>query len=139
MQELYEYLEATILTQASPEEAFRKFDLLANKHIEMLRKVLFNLRLPWLVVVHRIRVASNGCCCLASWRRGLGHRCVGCLLHALVLPLPVLSSNSRSLTVLPALFVFLLQLTKQIQDARMARDNELIKNALKEYDEALER
>jgi tetratricopeptide repeat protein 30 len=38
-QELYEYLEATILTQASPEEAFRKFDLLANKHIEMLRKV----------------------------------------------------------------------------------------------------
>lgn len=66
--ELYEYLEATILTQSSPEEAFRKFDILANKHIEILRK-----------------------------------------------------------------------LTKQINDARQARDNELIKAALKEYDEALER
>jgi tetratricopeptide repeat protein 30 len=54
--------------QTSPEEAYRKFDELANKHIEMLRK-----------------------------------------------------------------------LTKQIQDARMARDNEAIKRALKEYDEALEK
>ncbi len=66
--DLYEYLEATILTQSSPEEAFRKFDILANKHIEILRK-----------------------------------------------------------------------LTKQINDARQARDNEQIKLALKEYDEALER
>jgi tetratricopeptide repeat protein 30 len=31
------------------------------------------------------------------------------------------------------------KLTKQIQDARMARDNEAIKRALKEYDEALEK
>lgn len=67
-QELYDYLEATILTQSSPEEAYRKFDILANKHIEILRKK-----------------------------------------------------------------------TKEIQDARLQRDNEAIKNALKEYDESLEK
>jgi len=67
-QELYEYLEATIMTQSSPAEAYRKFDILANKHIEVLRK-----------------------------------------------------------------------LTKKIQDARLDRDNERIKEALREYDEALER
>jgi len=65
--ELFEYLDATILTSTTPEEAFRKYDDLANKHIDVLRK-----------------------------------------------------------------------LTKQIQDARIARDNEMIKKALKEYDEALE-
>merc|ERR1719230_870082 len=65
--ELFDYLDATILTQTAPEEAFRKYDDLANKHIDVLRK-----------------------------------------------------------------------LTKQIQDARIARDNEMIKKALKEYDEALE-
>jgi len=65
--ELFEYLDATILVTTAPEEAFRKYDDLANKHIEKLRK-----------------------------------------------------------------------LTKQIQDARIARDNEMIKVALKEYDEALE-
>lgn len=65
--DMFEYLDATILTGTSPEEAFRKFDDLANKHIDVLRK-----------------------------------------------------------------------LTKQIQDARIARDNEMIKKALKEYDEALE-
>jgi len=67
-QELYDYLEASILTQSSPEEAYAKLDKLANQHIDTLRK-----------------------------------------------------------------------LTKQIQDARIARDNEQIKNALKEYDDALER
>lgn len=66
--DLYAYLEASIITQSSPAEAYRKFDTLAHVHIEILRK-----------------------------------------------------------------------LTKQIQDARMARDNEQIKAALKEYDEALER
>jgi len=66
-QELFEYLDATIITVTAPEEAYRKFDDLANKHTETLRK-----------------------------------------------------------------------LTKQIQDARMARDNEMIKKALKEYDDALE-
>eukprot|EP00455_Lapot_gusevi_P052587 TRINITY_DN8024_c0_g3_i2.p1 TRINITY_DN8024_c0_g3~~TRINITY_DN8024_c0_g3_i2.p1 ORF type:complete len:689 (+),score=158.90 TRINITY_DN8024_c0_g3_i2:116-2182(+) len=67
-QELYEYLEAMILKESSPEEAYRKFDLLASKHIENLRR-----------------------------------------------------------------------LTKQIQDARISRDQAAIKAALKEYDEALER
>jgi tetratricopeptide repeat protein 30 len=38
LQELYEYLEATILVQSSPEEAYRKFDELSTKHIETLRK-----------------------------------------------------------------------------------------------------
>jgi len=31
------------------------------------------------------------------------------------------------------------RLTKQIQDARLARENEAIKRSLKDYDEALER
>lgn len=65
---LYEYLDATIMVQTSPEEAYRKYDDLTNKHIEELRK-----------------------------------------------------------------------LTKMIQDARIARDNDGIKKSLKEYDEALER
>jgi tetratricopeptide repeat protein 30 len=37
--ELYDYLEATILTQSSPEEAYRKFDQLAHKHTTTLRQV----------------------------------------------------------------------------------------------------
>mmetsp|Transcript_31666 Transcript_31666/g.51104 ORF Transcript_31666/g.51104 Transcript_31666/m.51104 type:complete len:664 (+) Transcript_31666:80-2071(+) len=67
-QDLYDYLDATIMQQTSPEEAYRKFDDLANKHVEILRK-----------------------------------------------------------------------LTKQIQDARIARNNDQIKKAFMEYDEALER
>jgi tetratricopeptide repeat protein 30 len=66
--DLYEFLDATIMVQTSPEEAYRKFDDLTKKHIEKLRK-----------------------------------------------------------------------LTKAIQDARIARDNDQIKQSLKEYDEALER
>lgn len=67
-EELYAYLEAVILSQSSPEEAYRKFDLLSARHIGVLRT-----------------------------------------------------------------------LTKQIQDARLAQDNQRIKDALKEYDDALER
>eukprot|EP00899_Mesostigma_viride_P015377 jgi/Mesvir1/23840/Mv10645-RA.1 len=66
-QDLYEYLDATIMSQTSPEEAYRKYDELANRHVEVLRK-----------------------------------------------------------------------LTKQIQDARMARDNEATKKAITDYDDALE-
>lgn len=65
---LFEFLDACIMVQTSPEEAFRKFDVLTNKHIEQLRKF-----------------------------------------------------------------------TKQIQDARLERDNAAIKTSLKLYDEALER
>lgn len=67
-QDLYDFLDAVITAQTSPEEAYRKFDQLATKHIDILRK-----------------------------------------------------------------------LTKQIQDARVRRDSEGIKTALKEYDESLER
>ena len=66
--ELYEFLDASIMVQTSPEEAYRKYDELTRKHIESLRK-----------------------------------------------------------------------LTKAIQDARIARENEAIKQSLKEYDDALER
>jgi len=66
-QDLYHYLDASILRQTSPEEAYRKYDELANRHVEVLRR-----------------------------------------------------------------------LTKQIQDARIARDNDAIKKAITEYDEALE-
>jgi len=65
--ELYEFLDATIMVQTSPEEAYRKFDDLTKKHIDKLRK-----------------------------------------------------------------------LTKAIQDARIARDNDATKQALKDYDEGLE-
>jgi tetratricopeptide repeat protein 30 len=64
----FEYLDALIMCQTSPEHAYQKFDMLANQHVDSLRK-----------------------------------------------------------------------LTKQIQDARMARDGEEIKRALVEYDKALER
>ena len=87
LQELYEYLEATILTQSSPEEAFRKFDqVLIRSHL----------------------VVSNDLLCDSS------------------------QLANKHIEVLR-------KLTKKIQDARIARDNDLIKNALKEYDEALER
>lgn len=66
--ELYEFLDATIMVATSPEEAYRKYDVLTAKHIEALRK------------------------------------------H-----------------------------TKAIQDARLNRDNEGIKAALKLYDDALEK
>jgi tetratricopeptide repeat protein 30 len=36
--ELYEFLDATICVQTSPEEAYRKYDLLTGKHIEALRR-----------------------------------------------------------------------------------------------------
>jgi tetratricopeptide repeat protein 30 len=36
--ELYEFLDASIMVQTSPEEAFRKYDVLTAKHIEALRK-----------------------------------------------------------------------------------------------------
>lgn len=65
--ELYDFLEATITAQTSPEEAYRKFDELATKHVDNLRK-----------------------------------------------------------------------LTKTIQDARIARDGDSLKNAMKDFDDALE-
>ncbi|KAI8924341.1 hypothetical protein BC831DRAFT_501229 [Entophlyctis helioformis] len=35
---LYDFLEATLLKHTSPEEAYKKFDDLANKHIDILRR-----------------------------------------------------------------------------------------------------
>ena len=67
-QEDFEFIDALILQHANPEDAYKKFDELANKHIDNLRK-----------------------------------------------------------------------LTKQINDARNARDNEAIKKALKDFDESLEK
>merc|ERR1711871_499409 len=67
-QDLFEFLDASIMVQSSPAEAFRKYDELTNKHIKRLR-----------------------------------------------------------------------ELTNKIQLARVARDNDAIKTALKEYDDALER
>lgn len=37
-EELHKFIEATVLLEKSPAEAYRSFDLLANKHIEGLRK-----------------------------------------------------------------------------------------------------
>jgi tetratricopeptide repeat protein 30 len=49
--ELYDYLEATILTQSSPEEAYRKFDQLAHTHTTVLRQLTKE--------VHDARIALN--------------------------------------------------------------------------------
>jgi len=38
-QYLYDFLDATLTRQSSPEEAFKKFDDLANHHVEILRKM----------------------------------------------------------------------------------------------------
>merc|ERR1719364_411815 len=38
-QDDYEFLDALILAQASPEEAYKRFDELSAKHIDKLRKV----------------------------------------------------------------------------------------------------
>lgn len=38
-QELYDYLEANVMVPVSPEEAFRKFDELASRHVDRLRKL----------------------------------------------------------------------------------------------------
>lgn len=38
-QDMYDFLKALLEAQTSPEEAFKKFDMLANKHIEVLRKL----------------------------------------------------------------------------------------------------
>mmetsp|Transcript_13709 Transcript_13709/g.29452 ORF Transcript_13709/g.29452 Transcript_13709/m.29452 type:complete len:648 (+) Transcript_13709:217-2160(+) len=66
-QDMQDFLNATITRSSAPEEAFRRFDELASRHVEVLRR-----------------------------------------------------------------------LTKQIQDARMARDKDAIQRAINEYDEALE-
>jgi len=66
--DLYEFLDATLMVQTAPEEAYRKFDDLSKKHIDTLRA-----------------------------------------------------------------------LTKSIQDARLARDQDEIRRWLKQYDDALER
>ena len=65
---LYEYLDATIVQQSSPDEAFRRFDDIANRHTDILRKI-----------------------------------------------------------------------TKQVQECRQNNDNEAVKKAVNEYDEALEK
>jgi|GEM_PF-2449075 len=41
--ELYDYLDATIMIQTSPEEAYRKYDELSKRNIEILRKLTKNI------------------------------------------------------------------------------------------------
>lgn len=67
-QDEFEYIDALILQQTSPEEAYNKFETISKQHVDVLRS-----------------------------------------------------------------------LAKQINDARIARDNESIKNSLKDYDDAMEK
>lgn len=39
VQDLHDYLQATIQKQSAPEEAFRRFDELATRHVELLRRL----------------------------------------------------------------------------------------------------
>ena len=68
LQYLYDFIEAVITRQTSPEEAYRKLDEMASKQTELLRK-----------------------------------------------------------------------LTKQVQESRMNHDDEAVKRAVNDYDDALER
>jgi len=38
-QDLYDFLDACLTGQSSPEEAYRKFDILSQKHVDLLRKL----------------------------------------------------------------------------------------------------
>ena len=38
-QDDFDFIDALILSQASPEEAFNKFEKLGNRHIDSLRKI----------------------------------------------------------------------------------------------------
>jgi tetratricopeptide repeat protein 30 len=42
-QEDFEYIDALILQNASPEEAYNRFEKLANSHIDTLRKITKNI------------------------------------------------------------------------------------------------
>ncbi len=42
---LYDFLEALITQQTSPEEAYRKFDAIASRHTEQLRKCTKQVRI----------------------------------------------------------------------------------------------
>ncbi|CAB4062878.1 TTC30 [Lepeophtheirus salmonis] len=44
---LYDFLEALITQQTSPEEAYRKFDVIASKHTEQLRKCTKTSKIYW--------------------------------------------------------------------------------------------
>lgn len=39
LQDLQDYLQATIMRSTSPEEAFRRFDDLGGRHVETLRRL----------------------------------------------------------------------------------------------------
>ena len=47
---LYDFLEALITQQTSPEEAYKKFDAIASKHTEQLRKYTKQVYVPLLDV-----------------------------------------------------------------------------------------
>ena len=42
--ELYEFLDATLMVQTAPDEAYRKFDDLSRKHIDQLRSLTKNIQ-----------------------------------------------------------------------------------------------
>jgi len=42
-QEDFDYIDALILQNASPEEAYSRFEKLANSHIDTLRKITKNI------------------------------------------------------------------------------------------------
>ena len=53
--DLYEYLDACINILTSPEEAYRKFDDLTNKHIDNLRRLTKNVQ----DIIHLTKDSTN--------------------------------------------------------------------------------
>ena len=117
---LYEFLDATLMVQTAPAEAYRKFDDLSKKHIDALRGLTKNIQDARLQVqAHPARMPRahhvlTTCNVLIT--------CSPYTYHALTIHLP---RTYHALTT---------------HSPRVPqRDNELIKRTLKLYDDALER
>ena len=114
---LYEFLDATLMVQTAPAEAYRKFDDLSKKHIDALRGLTKNIQDARLQVGLAPPPSPPGthATVLTPHARHRAHRALAThsprTHHALTLHSPRVPQ----------------------------RDNELIKRTLKLYDDALER
>jgi len=122
---LYEFLDATLMVQTAPAEAYRKFDDLSKKHIDALRGLTKNIQDARLQVEAQWRPLPQ--------RRPAPRRHAG---HALTTHPPPTDHSLHTIhfydSLIPRAHHSLTSRTAQ-------RDNELIKRTLKLYDDALER
>jgi len=115
LQDLQDYLQATIMRSSSPEEAFRRFDDLGGRHVEVLRRLTKQIQVGSMSIPSSAGTSRQAGGCHGAYLLLLGRTS----LHA-----PSAHDRRRRRFTL--------------QDARIARDNESIKRAIGDYDEALE-